>query len=218
MSRLTQANQAIQSTASDLENQGYSVTIEPDPSEIPFDLHRYRPDILATRGDENLLIDIKTRGHQRSVERYREITKIVGSQQNWRFMLSTIDTIEPVESVLIESQADSQSLKNMLGKLEHLLSGDDYDLAMPYLWSIYISSLRTVGEKADVPIDITSDKSFLNHMYSLGEMSFGEYEWAQQFLESRNRAVHRLDTNVSRESMLKMYDHIRQKLIDWNIL
>ncbi len=218
MSGSTQEKLAVQSTANELKEKGYSVVVEPDPSIIPFDLNRYRPDILATRGDENLIIDIKLRGSHRSIERYKEIADIVGSHENWRFMLSTIDDIEPIERTLSEGQADPQTLKKMLDRLETLLSGENYDLALPYLWSVYISAMRLAGEKAGVPIDATSDRSVLNYMYSLGEISNDEYELAQNFLENRNRAVHSLALSISREATFKMYNHTKHKLLEWSLI
>jgi hypothetical protein len=209
---------AVRSTVDDLRKQGYAVIVEPDPASIPFDLQQYRPNILATRGDENLIIEIKTRGDHRSIERYQEIAKIVGSHENWRFMLSTIDELEPIDRASGENQANPQSLKQMLNKLELLLSSENYDLALPYLWSVYISAMRIVGQRADVPIDITSDRSVLNYMYSLGEISGDEYESARTFLELRNKAVHSLEVDVSREAMLEMYGHTQHKLREWGLI
>lgn len=202
----------------DLKEKGYSVITEPDPSIIPFDLHQYRPDILATRGNENLIIEIKARGSHRSIERYKEIAEIVSGHENWRFMLSTIDETDPTERSPIEDPADPRSLSRMLNKLENLLSGENYDLALPYLWSVYISAMRIVGERAGVPVDVTSDRSVLNHMYSLGEISSDEYESARKFLEIRNKAVHSLEVNISREEISEMYHHTKHKLLEWGLI
>ncbi len=218
MSNAIQVRSVVHSTAEDLRKQGYSVVIEPDPSAIPFDLQQYRPDILATRNDENLIVDIKTRGTRRSIERYKEIADIIGSHNNWRFMLSTVDEVEPVASVLAEGQANLQSLNRMLSKLDLLLSGENYDLALPYLWSVYISAMRIVGEKAGIPIDATSDRSVLNYMYSLGEISIDEYETAQKFLALRNKSVHSLEVGISKEALLELYRDTTQKLREWNLI
>lgn len=217
MSELIQEKLAIQSTADGLRKQGYSVVVNPEPSAIPFDLNRYRPNILATRSDENLIIDIKSKGSHRSVERYREIAEIVGSHKNWRFMLSTLGDSESLERTPLDGQADPGSLNRMLSKLDSLLSGENYDLTVPYLWSVYISAMRIAGEKADVPVDTTSDRSVLNHMYSLGEISIDEYELAKRFLAIRNKAVHNLEVDISKETVYEMYTHTKRKLLEWNL-
>lgn len=218
MSSSMTSSSVVRSTAEDLRKQGYSVVVQPDPSAIPFDLQQYRPDILATRGDENLIIDIKTKDSHRSVERYKEIAEIVGSHENWRFMLSTVGEADSTAYPTVEGHIDAQVLNRMLRKIDTLLSGENYDLALPYLWSMYISAMRTIGERADVPMDVTSDRSVLNYMYSLGEISGDEYEWAQKFLALRNKTVHSLEVDISRETMLEMHCHTKQKLREWALV
>lgn len=218
MNKSVQESLAIRSTAEDLRKQGYAVTVEPASAVIPFDLKQYRPDILASRGDENLIIDIKARGSRRSIERYKEIAEIVGSHKNWRFMLSTVDETEPDGYTAVGQRPDTDSLGRMLGKIDLLLSGENYDLAIPYLWLVYVSALRIVGERAKVPMDETSDGSVLNYLYSMGELSADEYELAKNFLTLRNKAAHRLDVEVSKETVLELYRHTQQKLAEYGLV
>ena len=218
MNKSVQESSAIRSTAEDLRKQGYAVTVEPASSVIPFDLKQYRPDILASRGDENLIIDIKARGSRRSIERYKEIAEIVGSHKNWRFMLSTVDETEPDGYTAVGQRPDTNSLGRMLGKIDLLLSGENYDLAIPYLWLVYVSALRIVGERAEVPMDETSDGSVLNYLYSLGKLSVDEYELAKNFLALRNKTAHRLDVEISKETVLELYRHTQQKLREYGLV
>lgn len=218
MNKSVQESLAIRSTAEDLRKQGYAVTVEPASAVIPFDLKQYRPDILASRGDENLIIDIKARGSRRSIERYKEIAEIVGSHKNWRFMLSTVDETEPDGYTAVGQRPDTDSLGRMLGKIDLLLSGENYDLAIPYLWLVYVSALRIVGERAKVPMDQTSDGSVLNYLYSMGELSADEYELAKNFLALRNKTAHRLDVEISKETVLELYRHTQQKLHEYDLV
>lgn len=218
MNKSVQESLAIRSTAEDLRKQGYAVTVEPASAVIPFDLKQYRPDILASRGDENLIIDIKARGSRRSIERYKEIAEIVGSHKNWRFMLSTVDETEPDGYTAVGQRPDTDSLGRMLGKIDLLLSGENYDLAIPYLWLVYVSALRIVGERAKVPMDETSDGSVLNYLYSMGELSADEYELAKNFLALRNKTAHRLDVEISKETVLELYRHTQQKLHEYDLV
>ncbi|MEL6355085.1 MAG: hypothetical protein AAFR58_25580 [Cyanobacteria bacterium J06627_28] len=217
MSIVTTELAAAQSMAADLRAQGYSVVVEPDPSKFPFDLRQYRPDILATRGNENLIIEIKTKGFHRSVERYQEIAEIVSQHKNWRFMLSTIDEGPLSDMAAHQSSGTPDALVTMLEKLKHLLASENYDLAVPYLWSVYILAMRLAGERADIPIDLTSDQSVLNYMYSLGEISSDEYEWAKNLLEIRNRSVHTVQIDLSKSEVVEIYNHIEHQLAQWQL-
>ncbi|MBE9063664.1 hypothetical protein [cf. Phormidesmis sp. LEGE 11477] len=217
-SELTAQSPAIQLAARNLKKEGYAVVVEPDPSMIPFDLRQYQPSILATRDQDNLIIDIRPQGSHRSIERYKEISDIISSHKDWRFMLSTIDDVETTALISAEPQANLQSIDRMLWKIESLLSGENFDLTLPYIWSVYISAMRIIGGKANIPMDTTSDRSVLNYMYSLGEISYDEYELGSRFLALRNRAVHSLEANISKEEVLDMYRHVRRKLLEWELI
>ncbi len=220
MNSLSQGEIAVRSAVSELEKKGYSVIIEPDPSMIPFDLHRYRPDILATRGNENLIIEIRARGTNQSntIERYKEIADIVGRHENWRFMLSTIDDVENGDYAWLDAGINADEIKHMLNRLNNILEGENFDLVLPHLWTLYILAMRLAGQKAGIPVDATSDQSVLNYMYSLGEISSEELEWANHFLQLRNEAMHSLRVDVSREELSSLYNHVENQLIAWGLV
>ena len=52
--------------AKELEDQGYSVILEPDPSQIPFNIMNYRPDLIAMDAAGNLIVEVRTRSDSRS--------------------------------------------------------------------------------------------------------------------------------------------------------
>jgi Holliday junction resolvase len=69
--------------AKELEDQGYSVIFEPDPSQLPFSLMSYRPDLIATGAAGNLIVEVRTRSDSRSIERYKQIAEEVAKQIDW---------------------------------------------------------------------------------------------------------------------------------------
>lgn len=210
--------EAVEMVAREFEEKGYSVAMEPDPATLPFDLPNYRPDFLATRGDEHLIIEIKSRASPRSLERYKEIAEIVGRQKNWRFMLSTIEEQYQDEGTALTTDVDTTALSQLIKKLELLFNSENYALALPYLWTAYISGMRIVGQNNGVPVDATSDKSVLNYMYSLGEISNDEYSESLQYLALRNELVHRLDVQISEAQANEMRFFVIGKLIEWGLL
>lgn len=201
-----------------LKGKGYEVVIEPSPAEIPFELPDYQPDLLATKGDENLIIEIKSKNFPRSIERYKAISDIISRQSNWRFMLSTIDDNYQDEGVQLTVEANTESVTKLLTKLELILDSESSNLALPYLWTAYISGMRIVGQRKGIPIDAVSDKSVLNYMYSLGEISNEEYSKALSYLSLRNAMVHSLDIEISKDQMDEVRFFIIHKLVEWELV
>ncbi len=211
-------SRAIEKIANELKDDGYVVVIEPDSALIPFDLRGYRPDLLATRDGENLLVEVKTRNHSRSLERYREIAAIVSQQKNWRFLLSTVGEDTP-NSTVLDGAIEVDALARLMKQLDPLLDGESYILAVPYLWHVYIAGMRAAGRGAGVPIDATSDSSVLNYMYSLGEISNEDLRRSRELLNLRNEVAHGVtSTTISRNDTLALRDFVKKKLADWGLL
>jgi len=209
---------AINTISEELEENGYTVVIAPDPSMIPFDLQNYLPDILATKDRENLIVEVKLRSTPRTIERYKQISETVSKQKNWRFMLTTVDDRYQGEEHVIKTDFDITALPKILDKINRLFETESYVLALPYLWSVYISGMRTLGHKHGVLIDVTTDRSVLNYMYSLGEISNEEFDKSFFFLDLRNRLVHTFDLQITKEQAIEMQDYVKKKLVDWDLL
>lgn len=209
---------AVEILAMQLVEDGYTVFMTPDSSQIPFDLKDYHPDMIAKKGGENLIIEVKTRSTPRTIERYKEIAEIIGQQDGWRFILSTIDERYQVKTPVIKSELAPEVIQRAIQKLDSLFDSDNFDLALPYLWDLYISGMRTVGQSDGVPIDLTTDRSVLNTMYSLGEISNEEYETSKAFLDLRNRIIQTFDVKVARDEAHELQQFVKQMLVNWQLM
>lgn len=47
--------------AEEYRGQGYEVSFQPNPDDLPDFLKTYRPDLVARRGDEAVIIEVKSR-------------------------------------------------------------------------------------------------------------------------------------------------------------
>lgn len=207
----------IRLIAKELEEDGYSVILAPSPSSIPFDLKNYYPDLIATGPQGNLIVEVKTRGDSRSIERYKEIADEVSRHEGWRFMLSTIDEPYQEESVELKPELTPDSLQRALSKLEALLDSESFELAVPYLWMIYISAMRSFGRKQGLPMDATTDRSVINYMYTMGGISADEFEESKRFLDIRNKLLHTFDIQVSKSQVVELVNYTKSKLNEWSL-
>ncbi|MBF0564181.1 MAG: hypothetical protein HQK89_02950 [Nitrospirae bacterium] len=105
----------IKELAGKYERQGYEVFLEPGKDTVPFELGNYRPDLVAKRGAENLMIEIKARHARFSIEYFRDIVETVSKRQGWKFLLVTLDD----ESIDIDSDVANKfvSIDGVLKRL-----------------------------------------------------------------------------------------------------
>ncbi|WLG34342.1 hypothetical protein PSH85_00860 [Pseudomonas simiae] len=182
------------------EERGYTVIIEPPPAAIPFPLEGYKPDLLATKDSENLLIEVKRRGARVDSKLFFRVDEEVQRHPGWQFLLVTVADEELHElSTSTTAKLNEGVVQERLQQLDLLLNSDmPVGFLLPTLWVAYVSVLRLLvaheGNIEGASLDNLTDFSFINKAYSEGVTSIDEYQSARRFLNLRNNAVHSLDT------------------------
>jgi hypothetical protein len=97
ISTQTPESKLLDSVAERYRRDGDRVITAPEPSEIPFDLGGYTPDLIAQQGDLSPLVEIETQAERRSLDRLSFIVDEVRRHQGWRFVLVTSQDIPALE-------------------------------------------------------------------------------------------------------------------------
>jgi REase_AHJR-like len=219
MNNATQSlhEQIIQSKAQELLANGYKVSIEPLISSLPFELGGYSPDLIATKDNEGIILEIKTSPDRLSVDRFQDIAERVATHPGWRFLLVTLDDIN--EKILPASADELPSwaeLNSRLIKLNKLIQDSFLEPAFLFLWSILEAALRKRAITQNIPISRFPTKKLLNHSFSSGEISISEFDLFTSYLEVRNRIAHGVAAPVDSE-MLKLAQSSVQILVgEWS--
>ena len=81
--------------ARQLVGEGYEVFVQPGPQLLPRELVGLQPDILARRGDENLIVEVKLAPSSEGAEQVKRIAQVVKSLPGWQVRLITAPKPEP---------------------------------------------------------------------------------------------------------------------------
>lgn len=195
--------QAERMIAKHYEERGYAVTTEPPPSAIPFSLGNYKPDILAIRGDENLIIEVKGPGARVDSSVYLRLDEEVQLHPGWRFLLVTVGEEELRQFAASTSSNLSvnmsiEAMRERIHQMDQLLDTPNMaGFLLPRLWLAYVSALRLNAAREGVSQEGLTDLSLINMAYSEGIISIAEYESGRRFLNLRNHTVHNLDANAT---------------------
>ncbi|AMS18903.1 hypothetical protein AYK59_01870 [Pseudomonas synxantha] len=203
------------------EERGYTVIIEPPPSAIPFFLEGYQPDMLAIKGSENLLIEVKMRGARVNSELYFKVDEEVQRHPGWQFLLVTIAE-EELQELTKDTTAklNLEILQERLRQFDPILDSDlPIGFIIPTLWMAYIAAIRLLvteeGCLYDAAHEKLTDLSLINKAYSDGVTSYEEYQSARRFLKLRNNAVHSLDVVATKQEcqeLRRMIDEVMCRL------
>jgi REase_AHJR-like len=209
--------QRVQSTAQELLDNGYKVSIEPLISDLPFELGGYRPNLIATKDAEGIVLEIKTSLNRLSVDRFQEIAERVATHHGWRFLLVTLDdTIEKILPSNGDELPSWKELKDRLVNLNTLIQDSLFEPAVLFLWSILEAALRKRAIVQNLPISRFPSKQLLNHTFSSGEISISEFDLFKICLDLRNKVANGIVTSIDPELLMSANSLIQTLVKRWS--
>ena len=212
--KTVQELRALRRIAEDYQRRGYTVIFEPPAASIPSFLGNYQPEILATKGDENMLIDVKTQG-VRDVAAFLRMWDEVERHPGWHLSCATVPNVDPEVNTSGEfSDLDVDGLRRHLREID--LSSRDSQArpsVLTRLWIVYIAALRLLAIQEGFDRDGDTDLYRLDRAASNGLISNAEFEEARALLALRNSIVDGSAAVVAPEDCLQLRQMI-QRAID----
>ena len=214
-------DEKVESLIKKYRDEGFTVTKEPQPNEIPFDLDNYQPDILATKNEHEsgligLIIEVKTSISPVSVERLQSVAEKISRHPGWRFLLVTLEDIE-AESLpgTSEELPSWEELINYFSQVSKLIENNNIEPAFLFLWSVFEGALRKRAVDVSISVERLPVIRLLRSMNSLGELSISEFDSIQACLEQRNRLAHGYIQKLDLEVLHTFVILVVKLLIEW---
>ena len=170
-------------------------------------LEGYTPDLIATRNDDCVVIEVKRAGSLRSSNDLTEIAEAVSRQGGWRFELIVIPSDDDVEFISTE-------------KVEELKSHGDrvYESGLQAAAYLFLTSIleELVGDlslKHGLPARRLSTESLSRLLVTDGVIPAEVYEQIKAILSQRHRLAHvRSGDKPSRrdlETLIRLIDELK---------
>ncbi|WP_423596711.1 hypothetical protein [Roseateles sp. MS654] len=193
---IEKARKAERLIARRYEMQGYAVTIGPSAEQIPFSLNGYRPDLLATNGKEQLLVEVNTSGTRLDTDLILSADREVQRHPGWKFLIVTVpddQLIDDASSGPPPGAVTPRGIGARLAEIDRLgIRADTAGFAVPALWTVIVVSLRSLLSRGGEAVERYTDLSLVNRAYSFGYISSEDHEALKRFLALRNEEVHGL--------------------------
>lgn len=214
--RMTPHDQKVRSLASDYSTKGYVVVVNPQPSELPVDLAGYQPDLIATRGTETVIVEVKTSANRLPIDRYRAIADRIAAHDGWRFILVTLDEPNQFDPpALPATLPDWREIRQKFLAVNTMVQQGLLEPAVLYLWSVVEVALRKRAESARIPVERFPNTRLLRHLYSFGEISVHEFDDLQTTLAYRDRVARGLTTVIDAAFVNKATTMVGNLLTKW---
>ncbi len=199
--------QRLREVARDYQSRGYEVTLHPPSFSIPGVPPDYRPDMIARRGGENVVVEVRS-GHTMSQSpQVTAIAEAVKFQPGWTFEL-VVTTPAPAEAssgqLEVLSRERTQQLLDAASKLADV---GDCEAALVVAWSAVEAAMRHIANREVVSLEGLQTSGVAKQLVAYGLLGRQDLELLNQAMEVRNAVAHGFASRtVSVELVRKVID------------
>lgn len=166
---------------------GYSVVVNPAATDIPDAFKSLHADMIAQKGGEHLLIEVKVPGRARRLDYWQEAKQAVDSVPHWQYVV-----IVPGESEgdLEETDVSESKIEGLLAETEQLLKSNHNNAALLTSSIALELALRVAASRNGLPVHIPSVLTLLAAVYNEGEIDPNLYPRLRSIMSLRNKIAH----------------------------
>ncbi|HZV06655.1 MAG TPA: hypothetical protein VE999_16360 [Gemmataceae bacterium] len=187
--------QAIENVAGRYRSEGYQVTVQPKESQVPSFAAGLPVDLLATKGNEHVLVQVKESTEElRKDQETVRIAEAVKDQPGWRFDVVVLNGHSSTEKLAAEAPEPSiDAILRNLENAERTAQVGDHATSFILAWASLEAVMRRVARAEGMDLQNISPFFLLRTLYSNGLLDREEFDRLNDFLRLRNAVVHGLE-------------------------
>jgi REase_AHJR-like len=186
---VTSEREAIKQYADWYSQQGYQVSVEPSPRELPEFLRTLAPDMIARRDGEHIVVEIKT-SSPASFEQVQRLARALEHRAGWKLQVVYADLDDPEWA----PPAELPDISELLTRLASVGSADEGDHGASQfllLWSIIEAAARHRLSSLKIPpTRRISSSALLKMLLTEGLIEEDNYAVLRHGLAVRNAIAH----------------------------
>jgi Holliday junction resolvase-like predicted endonuclease len=210
-----QHDELINRVADNYRRKGYEVQTEPPERAIPFDLGGYRPDLIARKNDQALIVEVKASAQNVSFDHLRSVVDEVKRHPGWQFILITsqdVLTDQPQEG---DEPFSWDRVAARIESTQRLTQQGEDEAAYLVLWIAFEQALRYQARQISLAVDRLAPAILIRQMYSQGELSMSQFDAALACQSVRNRLVHGFPTTDLKTAFERLASLVREVVEQW---
>jgi hypothetical protein len=194
----------VKEVANEYKKKGFRVIVEPSQSDLPEELKKlnFQPDIIASSGDTNLVIEIKSFESIKN-KALVELAEKINAIEGWEFELVYTNPKTKYEIPAITNSSTYIEAKNSLERAAKFLDTDaskEYsDAALLLIWSAVENALRANYKTYKPNEETTTPRALVRDSVIMGIIGKND----QQFLESMMMYRNEISHGVFQKRILK---------------
>jgi Holliday junction resolvase len=185
--------ETLERVAQRYRDEGYQVVVRPLGDQIPPFVADYRPDLIAIRGNEAVIVEIKlnrmdlARDHQIAA-----LAETLNSRAGWRLDLVVLEPETTVEKAAQDAAEPSDEQLAQILKTADELSEKGYSpYACVVAWGGLEAAMRRLRGDAEL-YGRTTPPELMRALYGNGFLSREQFERLRESYKIRSQVVHGL--------------------------
>jgi HEPN domain-containing protein len=207
----------IRDAARAYRNRGYKVIVDPRIEELPPFLHGFKPDIVAQKDNDKVIIEVKTQPKLKGSNEIISLAEKVAAETPWRFEL--IVTNPGTIGTSLAPPEIARVIGKLLSEAELLFKTGLRDAAVVYSFSAVEALIQEIARKHGTNGDEDGFSTILRTLVYEGHIDHEFYQEFQKFQEERNRIVHQSDPTrtISERDIVKIVEKVKAALSETEI-
>ncbi|MBV9251164.1 MAG: hypothetical protein JO227_18170 [Acetobacteraceae bacterium] len=188
MSELVRDSLILDRLKESLEHQGYQFFAHPLPEMLPAFLGKYRPDAMALKPGEGIILEIKRPGGNRKLAS-ESIAALVKQTPGWEYRV-VYEPLSPADRIKINPPTTHQ-IEDHLDEADRLLSLQHYRAALLLGWSVLEAVTRGhIAHEGDPARRPLSPSQTVQSLEMEGLIEDQEAQELRRAAELRNLVAH----------------------------
>jgi hypothetical protein len=180
--------QEVQRLARKYREEGYAVFTHEEAAQVlPETLRGVGPDLVASKGQEHILVKVKTKGENEDRERIVRLAEAVQQEPNWRLQVHLFEPDRQSSRIVVEPEFLDTYRRSALQLFE---SGQTVP-ALLLMWSVFEAASARALQAEGVDVSPTWEHgSLVMELAFRGLIEDAEYERLREIRGLRNLVAH----------------------------
>jgi hypothetical protein len=180
-----QTADVLDQVAREYRADGYEVVVHPRPAILPGFLRGVRPDILAFRGDQKVLVEIVSGPPRDEAAELSELARAVQQHPGWRF-----DFVHVPAPAARQASLGAEEIRRQLEAVRAIAAAGHGAAALVLGWSAAEAALRLLADEHSVPYEPHRPRELVRTLTAAGLLEQEDNDALARGWEARNRAGH----------------------------
>ena len=181
--------QRVQKVGQVYRDKGYDVLIEPQGNQLPDFLQAFRPDLIVHKGDEHIVVEVRSRGQVSDFPQVNELAKVVRNEADWKFELFLLG---PENSFFVNGASlfTVEEIRSKIVEVALFVENGYLEAAFLIGWSLVEAILRVLAVKEEIAGETATPDYLLKQMTFEGIISRETYHDLKHAQQTRDAIAH----------------------------